>query len=204
MKVKVSSIKASPDNVKGRKPDKELIDTVRAVGLVNAISVFPHKNGVVEFEIIDGERDWRAAKKVGLEEVEVTVHNVTREQARLMRLAALSHEDWSDEEFAEKAWDECRHRSVSAEALAKKVGLAPVKVQRAIALHAGKLEGSVVKIDGEIAVYQTYTLNSAFSDNALTIKPHYMTKDQAKEVRKAVADKMNDECVEAKPSEKLC
>lgn len=196
MKVALSKIKPSPDNAAGRSEMnvamEELIATIKAVGVCEGISVRPNGNG---YEVIGGERRLFAAKEAGLKEVDVIVHEVPSNEARLMRLASLTHEDWEYEAFAEKIWQELADRPTwTAHKLHKETGISKQKVERGLAFHAGKMEGAVVEIDEEVAVYQTYTLHQRLSDK----------NGGTKELRQAVAEKMSNEKVEAKPSEKLC
>ena len=77
MKVKLTEIKASKDNAAGRsemnEAMEELIATIKAVGVCEGISVRPNGKG---YEVIGGERRLFAAKKAGLKEVDVIVHDV--------------------------------------------------------------------------------------------------------------------------------
>ncbi len=61
----------------------ELADSIRAQGIVQPILVRPHQDG---FEIIAGERRWRAAQLAGLSEVPVIVRAVPDQAALAVAL----------------------------------------------------------------------------------------------------------------------
>ncbi len=166
MKVAVSKVKPSPDNAAGRSnmddAMKELIGTIKAVGMVEPIIVFSVNQ---HFEIIEGERRLFAAKKAGLKEVDVVVReDVDRDQARLMRLASLTNEDWEYEEFAEKIWNELDAREISQSELAVLIGLKQPRVHGAVNFHAAKLGDAVVVIDGKIRADATSAIWSALKN----------------------------------------
>jgi len=69
----------------------ELVQSVREKGVVQPILVRPLGN---EFEIIAGERRWRAAQKAGLHEVPVVVHEVSDKEA--LELAIIENVQRSD------------------------------------------------------------------------------------------------------------
>jgi len=63
---------------------QELADSIRAQGIVQPIVVRPVADG--QYEIIAGERRWRAAQMVGLHDVPVVVRDVADEAAVAMSL----------------------------------------------------------------------------------------------------------------------
>ena len=63
---------------------EELADSIRAQGLIQPISVRPVGNG--RYEIIAGERRWRAAQIAGLTEVAVLVREIPDDAALAMSL----------------------------------------------------------------------------------------------------------------------
>jgi ParB family chromosome partitioning protein len=69
----------------------ELVQSVREKRVVQPILVRPLGN---EFEIIAGERRWRAAQKAGLHEVPVVVHEVSDKEA--LELAIIENVQRSD------------------------------------------------------------------------------------------------------------
>jgi len=55
---------------------EELADSIRTQGLIQPISVRPLKGEAGKYEIIAGERRWRAAKLAGLDEIPVIVRDI--------------------------------------------------------------------------------------------------------------------------------
>jgi ParB family transcriptional regulator, chromosome partitioning protein len=68
----------------------ELVDSIRAQGVVQPIVVRPldppDERGVQRYEIIAGERRWRAAQQAGLRDIPAVVRRVTDEAAIAMAL----------------------------------------------------------------------------------------------------------------------
>ena len=58
---------------------KELTDSVAEKGIIQPLIV--RKSGTNEYELIAGERRWRAAQKVGLKEVPVVIKDVSDEES---------------------------------------------------------------------------------------------------------------------------
>jgi ParB/RepB/Spo0J family partition protein len=178
IKVKLSQISPSPDNASGRsemnEEMEELIATVKAQGVVGGISVRPNGKG---YEIIDGERRWFAATKAGnIKEVDVVVHDVTAEEARLMRLASLSHKDWEHEEFVNKIVYELANRfkdngkPITYTDLSKLIGVSNQKIGDAAAYYAAKNFEAVVIIDGEVKIPATIEIWQALNPDQVKEK----------------------------------
>ena len=62
---------------------KELSDSIRAQGLLQPVVVRPHDGG---YELIAGERRWRAAQMAGLKQIPAVVRDVPDEAALVMAL----------------------------------------------------------------------------------------------------------------------
>ncbi len=80
--VKVNITKVEPNRDQPRKvfdEDKllELSDSIKQYGIINPLLVQDRKD---HYEIIGGERRWRAAKKAGLKEVPVIIMNLTEQE----------------------------------------------------------------------------------------------------------------------------
>lgn len=83
---------------------EELADSIRSQGILSPISVRPVAGGdsSQRYEIIAGERRWRAAQIAGLSEIPVIVRNVDDEQAAAIALIEnLQREDLNPIEEAE-------------------------------------------------------------------------------------------------------
>ncbi len=83
---------------------EELAESIRSQGILSPISVRPVPGGgsAQRYEIIAGERRWRAAQIAGLSEIPVIVRNVNDEQAAAIALIEnLQREDLNTIEQAE-------------------------------------------------------------------------------------------------------
>jgi ParB family chromosome partitioning protein len=65
---------------------KELADSIQANGIIQPLVVRPHRN---RYQLVAGERRWRAARIAGLEEVPAVVQNVSDE--RLLEITLVEN-----------------------------------------------------------------------------------------------------------------
>jgi ParB family chromosome partitioning protein len=63
---------------------RELADSIAAQGVIQPVIVRPIENG--RYELIAGERRWRASQQAGLDEIPVVIKEVTEEAAMAMGL----------------------------------------------------------------------------------------------------------------------
>lgn len=102
---------------------ESLAESVRVQGLLQPILVRPHPRKPGEYEIVAGERRWRAAQKAQLHEVPVLVRELTDGQALELALVEnVQRQDLDPVEEAEgyrRLMEEFGH---SQEALAKVIG----------------------------------------------------------------------------------
>lgn len=63
---------------------RELADSIAAQGVIQPVIVRPVENG--RYELIAGERRWRASQQAGLDEIPVVIKDVTEEAAMAMGL----------------------------------------------------------------------------------------------------------------------
>lgn len=100
--IKIDSIKPNkyqPRTIFNEEDLNELAISIKEYGIIQPITV---REDDENFEIIAGERRWRAAKKVGLEVVPCIVNNVdTKTSAEITLLENLQREDLSFIEEAE-------------------------------------------------------------------------------------------------------
>lgn len=102
--VAIEAVHASPLNprttfIEGEL--EELADSIRMRGLVQPIVVRPSTTGDSGYEIIAGERRWRAAQKASLHEVPVIVRNLSDKEA--LELAIIENVQRSDLNAMEEA-----------------------------------------------------------------------------------------------------
>ncbi len=114
---------------------EELSLSVRENGVLQPILVRSHKEKKGEYEIIAGERRWRAARQAGLESIPVLIRELDDEQTLAVALIEnLQREDLNPIEEA-LALQTLRERfAINQEALAKKVGKSRSAIANSIRL----------------------------------------------------------------------
>ncbi|MFZ1814874.1 MAG: ParB/RepB/Spo0J family partition protein [Rhizobiaceae bacterium] len=106
-RVPIEHVRANPANPRRHFNEEELADLTRSItehGIVQPILVRPVRGGDLggaKFEIIAGERRWRAAQKAGLHEVPVILRDVEDKQA--LELAIIENVQRSDLNAIEEA-----------------------------------------------------------------------------------------------------
>lgn len=99
----------------------QLADSIRQTGLVQPITVRRMANG--QYEIIAGERRWRAAQMAGLKEIPAFLRSATDEEVLEMALVEnIFREDLSPIERALAYQRYCREFNLSAEQVASRLG----------------------------------------------------------------------------------
>ena len=96
-KVPIEFLKPNPRNPRREFPDaelKELADSIKQHGVIQPIVVRPVRGAADAFEIIAGERRWRAAQRAALHEVPVVVIEATDEES--LQLAIIENVQRSD------------------------------------------------------------------------------------------------------------
>jgi ParB family chromosome partitioning protein len=125
-KVPIESLRANPHNPRRSFSDTELdelADSIRERGVIQPIVVRPVPGKSDAYEIIAGERRWRAAQRAGLHDVPIVVLDVSDGEA--LELAIIENVQRTDLNALEEAGgyqaliDEFHH---SQDALAKIVG----------------------------------------------------------------------------------
>lgn len=119
-------------------PDLELArlaDSIRALGLIEPIAVRPGPDGEGQFEILAGDRRWRAARLAGLGAVPVIVHEVDDRTAAAMALVEnLQRQDLNPMEAAVGMQRLRQEFKLSQEQLSKTLGLSKSAVSRTLGL----------------------------------------------------------------------
>ncbi len=110
---------------------EELAQSIKEKGLLQPILVRPVKSG---FEIIAGERRWRAAQKAGLEEIPVVVREFSDQEAlEIAIIENLQREDLNPVEEA-RAFKQLLEFGMTQDEAAQSVGKARSTVTNAIRL----------------------------------------------------------------------
>ncbi|MEP3276460.1 MAG: ParB/RepB/Spo0J family partition protein [Stappiaceae bacterium] len=102
--IPIEFVSANPRNPRKTFSEDELADlaaSVKEKGIVQPILVRPVPGSAEKFEIIAGERRWRAAQRSGLHEVPVVVREVTDQEA--LELAIIENVQRSDLNSIEEA-----------------------------------------------------------------------------------------------------
>ncbi|MEE9313885.1 MAG: ParB/RepB/Spo0J family partition protein [Rhizobiaceae bacterium] len=102
--VPIENIKANPNNPRRHFAESELEDLANSIsehGIVQPILVRPAPSGGDHWEIIAGERRWRAAQKSGLHQVPIVVRDVDDRQA--LELAIIENVQRADLNPVEEA-----------------------------------------------------------------------------------------------------
>ena len=101
---------------------EELAQSLRTHGLLEPLIV-RRRPGADDFEIIAGERRWRAAQRANLREVLVVVHDVSAKDAyELALIENVQREDLDAIEFAEALDRLIKEHAYTQETLAQRVG----------------------------------------------------------------------------------
>ncbi|SUB03102.1 Chromosome-partitioning protein parB [Pannonibacter phragmitetus] len=96
-KVPVEFLEPNPRNPRKTFAEKdltELTDSIREKGIIQPILVRPAAGKPNHFEIIAGERRWRAAQRAGLHEVPVIIRDITDQEA--LELAIIENVQRAD------------------------------------------------------------------------------------------------------------
>lgn len=110
----------------------ELAESIRAQGVLQPIVVRAQANG--GYELIAGERRWRAAQLAGLAAIPALVRDVTDEQAAVLSLVEnLQRADLNPMEEAE-GYQALIERGLSQQALGSMVGKSPAVISRMLGL----------------------------------------------------------------------
>jgi len=104
---------------------KELSDSIKAHGVLQPVLVRPAREPVESgvYEIVAGERRWRAAKLVGLHQLPVIIHKISdREAVEIALIENVQREDLNPLEQARAYQRLSEEFSLSQEEIAEKVG----------------------------------------------------------------------------------
>ena len=127
----------------------ELADSIRKVGLLQPITVRPMAN--LGYQIVAGERRWRACRMAGLETVPVIVKEMTdQECAEIAMIENLQREDLNPVEEAEGYRSLIDRFGLTQEQVAQAVGKSRPAIANALRLLALPEETLSLLADGRI------------------------------------------------------
>jgi ParB family chromosome partitioning protein len=102
--VPIANVKSSPLNPRKDFRDEELVElseSIRTKGLVQPIIVRPDRVVAGDYEIVAGERRWRAAQKAGIHSVPVIIRELTDKE--VLELAIIENVQRQDLNAIEEA-----------------------------------------------------------------------------------------------------
>jgi ParB family chromosome partitioning protein len=148
---------------------EELAQSIREHGLIEPIVVRRKAGDESGFEIVAGERRWRAAQRAGLHEVIVVVRDVSAKDAfELALIENVQREDLNPIEFAEALDRLLKEHGYTQETLAQRVG--KDRSTLANALRLLRLPGTIRQrvMTGELSEGHARALLGAPDETELT------------------------------------
>jgi|InofroStandDraft_1065614.scaffolds.fasta_scaffold01776_7 ParB family chromosome partitioning protein len=186
MTVRLSEIEPNrdqPRKVFNEESITSLAESIKEHGMLQPILVRPFGSG---YQIIAGERRWRAARMLGLSEVPVQIREMDDQQAMQIALIEnLQRENLNPVEEAEGYKDLCERFSMSHEDIAKAVGRSRSSVSNAVRLLSLPDEILIMLSEGDISTGHAKALLS-FEDEGKMIQA----------ARKAAEGKLNVRALE--------
>jgi ParB family chromosome partitioning protein len=157
-----------------------LAASIRAQGVVQPIVVTPGAEG--KFTIVAGERRWRAARKAGLEEVPVVVHEVQgdRELLEMALVENLQRTDLNPVEEGEAYSSLQQTFGLSQEEIGKRVGKSRTTITNAVRLLRLPAEVQDMLRDGRLTAGQARPLLSLATE-----------EEQSRLARRAVEQRLS-------------
>ena len=144
----------------------ELAQSIKEHGLIEPLVV--RRRGEGEFEIIAGERRWRAAQRAGLREVLVVVRDVSaRDAYELALIENVQREDLDPIEFAEALDRLVKEHGYTQDTLAQRVGKDRSTIANALRLLRLPKPVRERVVSGELSEGHARALLGAPTDDAL-------------------------------------
>ncbi len=168
---------------------QELADSIKEVGIIQPIIVRTQAGG--GYQIVAGERRWRASQLAGLTEVPVIIKDLSdREMAELALIENLQREDLDAVEEAEGYRHLMNEYSMTQEQVAERVGKSRPAVANSVRLL--DLPGQVLELlrNGELAAGHARALLSLPTEDdmirvgTLAAKKGMTVRDVEKTVKK--------------------
>jgi ParB family chromosome partitioning protein len=164
-----------------------LIDSIREKGIIQPLVVRPLPNGTGAYEIIAGERRWRAARTLNLEHVPVVVREYSdREALEVSLIENIQRDDLTPIEEAEGYHRLLEEFNYTQEELARSIGKSRSHVANMLRLN--QLPGHIKDMiqDGKISAGHARTLVNAenLEDLAQNIIENNLNVRQAEQLKK--------------------
>lgn len=206
-KIALSKLKPSPiqpRRIFDKNSINELAESIKSKGLVQPILVRPSRNNLDEFEIIAGERRWRAAQVAQLHDLPAVVKNL--DDAEALEMAIIENVQRADlspiEEAAgyKKLMEQYNH---TQEELAPVVGKSRSHISNIIRLLNLPVSIQDMITEGIISAgHARAIMNSAFPEQlAKKIIDENLSVRQAEKLAKGVKNKISK--IKLKPTDTL-
>jgi ParB family chromosome partitioning protein len=147
---------------------EELVSSIREHGLIEPLIVRRAQAGVDRFELIAGERRWRAAQRAGLKELLVVVKDVSPKEAfELALVENVQRADLNPIEIAEAFDRLLREHDYTQQTLGERVGKDRVTITNALRLLKLPQRIRAMVIGRELSEGHARALLGAPSDKAM-------------------------------------
>jgi len=148
---------------------EELAASIREHGIIEPLVVRRTSPGTDKYEIIAGERRWRAAQRAGLKDVLVVVKDVSPKDAfELALVENVQREDLNPIELAEAYERLLKEHSYSPESLAERVGKNRSTVANSLRLLKLPARIRSMVISGDLTEGHARAILGAPSDDAMS------------------------------------
>ncbi len=139
-----------------------LADSIKQHGILQPLLVRPYGNG---YQIVAGERRWRAARMLGMSEVPVQIKDLTESEAmQLALIENLQRENLNPIEEAQGYYELTENFGMTQEEISKTVGRSRSAVANAMRLLSLPEEVRTMLEDGELSVGHAKALLSFDND----------------------------------------
>ena len=139
-----------------------LADSIKQHGILQPLLVRPYGNG---YQIVAGERRWRAARMLGMSEVPVQIKELTDSEAmQLALIENLQRENLNPIEEAQGYYELTENFGMTQEEISKTVGRSRSAVANAMRLLSLPEEVRTMLEDGELSVGHAKALLSFDND----------------------------------------
>lgn len=148
---------------------EELAASIREHGIIEPLVVRRTQPGTDKYEIIAGERRWRAAQRAGLKDVLVVVKDVSPKDAfELALVENVQREDLNPIELAEAYERLLKEHAYSPESLAERVGKNRSTVANSLRLLKLPARIRSMVISGDLTEGHARAILGAPSDDAMS------------------------------------